>query len=78
MGTADVCWIDPPLKKLTSDQIAISYVKLFFNNKKKKKLQMYGLVRKPIFWGGQSNTHRQYSVSVRRVGRTHCLLEPMR
>ena len=32
------------------DQIIISYVKLFLNNE--KKLQMDGLVRKPIFGGG--------------------------
>ena len=49
-ATADLRWIDPPYKTLTSDQIIISYVKLFLNNEKKP--QMGGLVRKPILGGG--------------------------
>ena len=48
-----VMGLPSPKKTLTSDQIIIFYVKLFLNNEKKQ--QMDGLVRKPIFWGGQSN-----------------------
>ena len=44
----------PPPKTLPSDQIVISYVKLFLNNETKP--QMNGLVRKQIFWGGVNPT----------------------